>query len=108
MMHRYPQPVDIDRRKPAMTTNRIGRNIAGARVTLGWEQAELAEAVNNQTDVLMSRRTLGRIERGEREARASEVAAFADVLGVPVAWFYDGPDWLESANALGGYLASVA
>ena len=87
-----------------MPTKRIGHNIAGARVTLGWEQAELAEAVNNQTDVLMSRRTLGRIERGEREARASEIAAFAEVLGVPVSWFYEGPDWLDSANEMGGYL----
>lgn len=87
--------------------NRIGRNIAGARELLGWDQNDLAAEIASR-GTLMSARTLGRIERGEREARAGEVAAIAEVLGVPVSWFYTGPEWLESANALGGYLTPIA
>ena len=85
----------------------IGRTVAGAREMLGWDQGDLAAAVAEQ-GTLMSARTLGRIERGEREPRAGELAAIADVLGVPISWFYTGPEWLESANVKGGWLTAAA
>lgn len=87
-----------------MPDNLVGRNIAGARYLCGWDQAELAQAVTDQ-GVYMSPRTLGRIERGERDARAGEVQTIAAVLRVPVGWFYIGPDWLASAE-MRGWLTS--
>ena len=85
----------------------MGRTIAGAREMLGWDQSDLAAEVT-ALGGLMSARTMGRIERGEREARAGEIQLIAEVLGVPIGWFYAGPEWLASANVKGGYLVPLA
>jgi transcriptional regulator with XRE-family HTH domain len=90
----------VDNRKgvTTMPAHRIGRSIAAARDLLGWSQGELAAAVTKR-GVPLADYTLGKIERGERRARADELGAIADVLGVPYEWFHHGgPDWLDQAN----------
>ena len=92
-----------------MSSTQIGRNVAAARDIAGLSQDQLAEAMGEH-GALIPRRTLGRIERGEREVRAGELAAISKATGAPVEWLLSGPGWqpLTSDGALGGYLALIA
>lgn len=58
----------------------LGREIAAERVRRGWTQAELAAAASDD-DVSVSRKQVGKIERGER-GQLHEVWRLAMTLGM--------------------------
>ncbi len=67
-----------------MINRYIGGGLSLARIVRGLSQAELAMA----TGIAVSR--LACLERGETEFTARELYAVAQVLGVPVDYFFEG------------------
>lgn len=86
----------------------IGKHIQAARALTGHTAEELGDLLRTQHGLTkMNGRTLGKIERGERAARADEVLAIAKALDVPVSWLMEGPEWLAARKQhMGGYRAS--
>ncbi|MBI1280146.1 MAG: helix-turn-helix domain-containing protein [Anaerolineaceae bacterium] len=75
-----------------VTQAEIGQRIQQARERIGMSQRDFAEAVGkDQTAVSL-------YESGKRKVAATELSTFADVLEVPVSYFYEGkiePDDLD-------------
>jgi transcriptional regulator with XRE-family HTH domain len=84
----------------------IGRNIAAERERLMWKQEELAQAMADAGHP-MTGKALGNIERGSRAARADEVNAIAEILGVPLDVLMRTPEWIEEANLPPRLVSSV-
>ncbi|MCU0838270.1 MAG: helix-turn-helix domain-containing protein [Rhodospirillales bacterium] len=67
-----------------MINRSIGGGLSLARIVRGLSQVELAMA----TGIAVTR--LACLERGETECTARELYAVAQVLGVPVDYFFEG------------------
>src|SRR4051812_44910287 len=62
----------------------IGRRLKAARHLAGLTVPELAAALALPG---LGAKTLGAIERGEREMRPQEIAPIADITGMPISYF---------------------
>lgn len=62
----------------------IGTHIRQARERIGMSQKDLAQAVGRD------QKAISEYESGTRKMYASELAVFANVLNVPVRFFYEG------------------
>jgi len=67
-----------------MINRYIGGGLSLARIVRGLSVAELAMAAGIEP------KRLGRLERGEAECTARELFMVAEVLCVPVDYFFDG------------------
>jgi transcriptional regulator with XRE-family HTH domain len=71
-----PHPVDVD----------VGKHIRARRLFLGMNQAALAAALG------LTFQQVQKYEHGANRVSASRLSAIADVLGVPVSFFFiEGP-----------------
>src|SRR5215470_16430146 len=71
-----PHPVDVD----------VGKRIRTRRLLLGMNQAALATALG------LTFQQVQKYEHGANRVSASRLSAIADVLGVPVSFFFiEGP-----------------
>jgi transcriptional regulator with XRE-family HTH domain len=76
----------------------IGRRLKAARRLAGLTVPELAAALALPG---LGAKTLGAIERGEREMRPHEIAPIADITGMPISYFAaktGEPLWPEPAG----------
>lgn len=75
----------------------IARNLRRARLARDWKQAELGEALSRITDRPWSVATVSAAERSAETDRvrrfdAGDLAAFAQVFGLPVEYFITDPE----------------
>ena len=57
---------------------RIGLNIRGERIKLGWSQEKFAEYANVHTNYI------GKIERGEQNLTIKKIVNLANILQIPL------------------------
>jgi transcriptional regulator with XRE-family HTH domain len=69
-----PHPIDIH----------VGARIRMSRALAGFNQTELAKRVG------VTFQSIQKYERGTNRVSASRLQEIADVLGVPVSWFFEG------------------
>lgn len=67
-----------------VTQAEIGQRIRQARENIGMSQRDFAEAVDKDQTVISL------CESGKRKVTAMELSQFAQVLQVPVSYFYEG------------------
>lgn len=72
---------------------RIGQTIRARRKSADMTQEALAEAIELQSE------TISRFENGQRTPSLEKLAEIADVLGVPVAVFFEEVDGDAHADA---------
>lgn len=82
-------------RPPIAKGEDLSRRLRAARALSGLTMEELAATFD---EAGLGYKTLGRIERGERELRRMEVAILAEALNVPPAWF-----WADLRAAVAAY-----
>lgn len=63
----------------------IGKHIKEARMSLGMEQPDLAEAIS------VSVTSVSQWENGHTYPRITNIASIAELTGRDVAWFFDNP-----------------
>ena len=74
----------------------IGEKIRARRIELGWSQQELADKMG-----YTSKSTITRIEKGHNDVAQRNIAKFAEVLGVSIAYLMDwneDPDYIAAVN----------
>jgi transcriptional regulator with XRE-family HTH domain len=71
-------------KKFVVTQAEIGQRIRQARENIGMSQRDFAEAVDKDQTVISL------CESGKRKVTAMELSQFAQVLQVPVSYFYEG------------------
>lgn len=64
----------------------VGNNIRKARESLGWSQAELANRFDKDPS------TVSAYEAGSRTVRITDLPRLAELLKVPVAYFFNSDD----------------
>lgn len=62
----------------------IGEKIRKRRIELGWTQQELADKMG-----YTSKSTINKIEKGRSDVAQKNIAKFAEVLGVSIAYLMD-------------------
>lgn len=68
----------------------IGEKIRHRRIELGWSQQQLADKMG-----YTSKSTIARIEKGSNDVAQRNIAKFADVLNVSIAYLMD---WEEDTD----------
>ena len=68
----------------------IGERIKQRRLELGWSQQKLADKMG-----YTSKSTITKIEKGNNDVAQRNIAKFADVLGVSIAYLMD---WDEAST----------
>lgn len=75
----------------------IGERIKQRRIELGWSQQKLADMMG-----YTSKSTITKIEKGNNDVAQRNIAKFADVLGVSIAylmdWKDDQPDYIMTLD----------
>lgn len=74
----------IARKKPLTNQTEIGQRIRQAREHLNMLQKDFADAVGKDATAISE------YENGKRKVSAVELSIFAQVLQVPVSYFYEG------------------
>ena len=72
----------------------LGSRIRQARERLNMSQAELAKAVKRD------QRAISQYERGDRKLAAVDLPRFAEVLDVPIVFFFEGEVAFEQIDKL--------
>ena len=74
--------------------NVSGSRIKQARERLGWEQKQLATALQVEFQIKLDQSDISEIERQVRGVKDFELDAFARVLGVSPEWLLRGDEGL--------------
>lgn len=67
-----------------LTQAELGQRIRQARERIGMSQRDFAQAVNKD------QKAISEYENGTRRVSAVELGGFANVLGIPITYFYEG------------------
>ena len=70
--------------------NICGRRIKESREKLGWQQVELAAALNVDFNIKLEQSDISEIERGVRAVKDFELDALARALNVSPVWLLRG------------------
>ncbi len=95
------QELDFATNKPLISSDidkAIGERVRFRRQVLGWSQDELARLCN------ISPQQIHKYEKGRSGLRPHRLVRFADVLGVPVSWFFKG---LESNTKMPADIVAI-
>jgi transcriptional regulator with XRE-family HTH domain len=85
--------ISIRRKEPNATDKHVGTRIRMRRMMLGMSQSKLADAVN------LTFQQIQKYEKGTNRVSASRMQQFAQILDVPVSFFFDGA---PAAHVIGG------
>lgn len=72
----------------------LGQRLRRARERIGMSQEALAEAVERD------QKAVSEYENGKRKLPAAELPTFARVLGIPVAYFFEGEFQIDDLDQL--------
>lgn len=87
LMKKAPSPVD----------RHVGSRVRMRRITVGMSQEKLGEALG------VTFQQIQKYEKGSNRISASRMQSTAQVLGVPVSFFFDGAPRDESLGAAAGF-----
>ena len=74
------------------SVNISGKRIKLARVRMGWDQSELAAALQVDFQIKLDQSDISEIERQVRGVKDFELDAFSRVLGVSPEWLLRGDE----------------
>jgi transcriptional regulator with XRE-family HTH domain len=80
-----PEAAQADRGSPHPVDVQVGHRLRLRRAALGLSQTKLAEQVG------LTFQAIQKYERGENRTSASRLHQFAQILNVPVSYFFDEP-----------------
>jgi transcriptional regulator with XRE-family HTH domain len=86
----------MTKKKPNATDIHVGARVRMRRMQLGMSQEKLGDAVS------VTFQQVQKYEKGANRMGSSRLQQFSDVLGVPVAWFFDGAPG-KHTNGNGGH-----
>jgi transcriptional regulator with XRE-family HTH domain len=79
-------------KSPDPVSASLGAAVARFREARGWRQADLAEALSAKVGRPIDPTLITRLELGRRNTPAGDIAALADIFGVPVSAFFSSDD----------------
>lgn len=91
-------------RTSSALAERLGRNVAARRKSLGWLQAELAERLEVETE------TISRFERGLALPSLERLEELAGILGVPLSELLSesSSNRTDQAVQIAGWLSTLS
>jgi len=82
-----------------------GRALRQAREDDGLTVDQLAARLAEASGESWYGQKVSRIERGEQEAKQTDIALFRQVQGRPLEFYFDGPDPVNVRSAMGVFLS---